>query len=102
VSHGHAAYPQIRLLTLMENATHVMFGAAMSGINTGEPRLVQQAIAQLSSDSLCLADRGVFSYENWLAGLRSGGALVWRAKNNMVLPRLKVFADRSYLSKLYP
>lgn len=102
VSHGHAAYPQIRLLTLMENPTHVMFAAAMSGIKTGEPRLVQQVISQLPFDSLCLADRGVFSYENWLTGLRSGAALVWRAKNNMVLPRLKVFADRSYLSKLYP
>lgn len=102
VSHGHSAYPQIRLLTLMENATHVMFAAAMSGIKTGELRLVQQVISQLPSDSLCLADRGVFSYENWLTGLLSGGALVWRVKNNMVLPRLKVFADRSYLSKLYP
>lgn len=101
VSHGHSAYPQIRLLTLLENATHVMFSAAMSGIKTGEQRLVDQVVSNLPPDSLCLADRGVFSYENWLAGLRSGADLVWRAKNNMILPRLEVFSDRSFRSKLY-
>lgn len=102
VSHGRSAYPQIRLLTLMENATHVMFGAVMSGIKTGETRLVQQVVAKLPEDALCLADRALFSYENWLAGRRSGADLVWRVKNNLVLPRLKVLSDRSFLTKLYP
>lgn len=102
VSHGHSAYPQIRLVTLLENATHVMFGAAMSGIRTAETRLVAKVLGSMPGDSICLADRGFYSYANWLAGLSSGGALLWRMKNNSILPRLKTFADRSYLSKLYP
>ena len=101
VSHGHSAYPQIRLLTLLENVTHVMFSAAMSGIKTGEQRLVEQVVSSLPPDSLCLADRGVFSYENWLAASHSGASLLWRAKNNMILPRLEVYPDRSFRSKLY-
>lgn len=102
VSHGRSAFPQIRLLTLMENATHVMFGAVMSGIKTGETTLVPQVVAKLPDDALCLADRLLFSYKNWLAARHSGAHLVWRVKNNSVLPRLKVFPDRSYLSKIYP
>ncbi len=102
VSHGSAAYPQMRVLTLLENGTHVLFGAAFGGYRTGEQTLAWKVIERLPPDALCLADRGVFGYPLWCAALQTGAQLLWRVRSNLVLPRLRELSDGSYLSKIYP
>ena len=51
---------------------------------------------------LCLADRGIFSYELWNQARGTGADLLWRRKKNIVLPCEKRFPDGSYLSRIYP
>lgn len=102
VSSGHAAYPQLRLVSLMENGTHVLFGANIGGCRTNEYRIVQPVIEFLPRDALCLADRAFFGYPLWCKARETGAELLWRVKNNLILDTSNRLADGSYLTKIYP
>ena len=99
---GKAGFPQLRFVTLLENGTHVLFGAELGRYNTGEATLARKVVSRLPADALCLADRNFFSYALWKAALASGAALLWRARSDLILPKLKLLADGSYLTKIYP
>jgi hypothetical protein len=89
-------------LTLLENGTHVLFGAELGSYSTSEAKLAKKVVARLPSDALCLADRYFFSYPLWQAALMSGAALLWRLRSDLVLPKLQRLSDGSYLTKIYP
>jgi len=99
---GKAAFPQLRWVTLLENGTHVLFGAEMGRYSTGETTLAKKVVARLPVDALCMADRNFFSYVLWNAALATGAALLWRVKSDLILPKLRRLSDGSYLSKIYP
>jgi hypothetical protein len=99
---GKSGFPQLRFVTLLENGTHVLFGAEMGRYNTGEVTLAKKVVTRLPADSLCLADRNFFSYSLWKAALTSGAALLWRMRADLILPKLKRLSDGSYLTKIYP
>jgi hypothetical protein len=102
VSRGKSGYPQIRIVSLVENGTHVLFGSRMAGYSCGESTLAQEVLSFLRKGMLCMADRNFYSYSLWEQGLKTGADLLWRVKKNMNLPCLKRFRDGSYLSKMYP
>jgi hypothetical protein len=100
-SRGVSGFPQIRLVSLVENGTHVLFGSQIAGCRTGEGQLADLAINSLGEGMLCLADRYYFSYKRWTHAAKTGSALVWRVKTNMNLPCIRRLSDGSYLSKIY-
>lgn len=102
VSRGKSGYPQIRMLSLVENGTHVLFGSRMAGYSCGEITLAKEVLSFMRKGMLCMADRNFYSYSLWKQGLKTGADLLWRVKKNMNLPCLKRFRDGSYLSKIYP
>ena len=101
-SRGKAAYPQLRLVSLVENGTHVLFGSQIGSFRTGENTLASQVVESLQPGFLCLADRGFFSFSLWSKAHDTGADLLWRVKKNAVLPVEKRLADGSYLSRIYP
>ena len=101
-SRGESAFPQIRFVSLMENGTHVLYGAQMSGCETGETTLGRSVLVGLKKGDLCLADRGFFSYDLWGEAKARGADLLWRMKVNARLPRRKELPDGSYLSQIHP
>lgn len=100
-SRGTSAFPQIRLVSLVENGTHVLFAAQVADYRTGETTLAHQASKGLQHGMLCLADRTFFGFELWTKAHARGTDLLWRVKKNVRLPCLKRFKDGSYLSKIY-
>jgi hypothetical protein len=102
VSHGSAAYPQVRLVSLLENGTHILFGAKIAGCRTHEAKLARKVIARLPKDALCLADRAFFGYPLWKQALATGAELLWRVKSDANLPKIRKLPDGSYLTKIYP
>ena len=102
VSHGSAAYPQVRLVSLLENGTHILFGAKIAGCRTHEAKLARKVIARLPKDALCLADRAFFGYPLWKQALATGAQLLWRVKSDANLPKIRKLPDGSYLTKIYP
>jgi hypothetical protein len=101
VGRGKSGFPQLRFVTLVENGTHVLFGAQVDGYNTAEPTLARTVISELWPDMLCLADRGFFSYVLWQQATQTGAALLWRVKKDLRLPVRKRLDDGSYLSQIY-
>ncbi|WP_427005695.1 IS4 family transposase [Pseudarthrobacter sp. H2] len=96
-----SAYPQARVLGLVECATHAVIGAVVSGFSTSEHDLYPGLLHRLEADMLAMADRGFFSYTAWKDSSGTGAQLLWRVKANAVLPVLEDLADGSYLSAVY-
>jgi hypothetical protein len=97
---GERAFPQLRFVALVENGTHVLFGAKLGGTADGETTLAHGVVPALRAGMLCLADRCFFGYALWRAA--TGADLLWRVKGNLRLPRATVLADGSYLSVVHP
>src|SRR6476660_8225986 len=83
-SRGASAFPQLRLAALVENGTHVLFGARLGPYAQGEIALAREVLAALRPGMLRLADRP------------------GRVKHNRRLPREAVRADGSYRTTIYP
>src|SRR6478735_11798431 len=101
-SRGASAFPQVRFVALVENGTHVLFGACLGSFADGETTLAHEALGALRPGMLCLADRQFFGHALWQAAAARGAELLWRVKRNLRLPREVRLADGSYLSTIYP
>jgi hypothetical protein len=101
-SRGESAFPQLRFVALVENGTHVLFGARMGGYAEGETTLAHAVLAALRPGMLCLADRQFFGYALWRRAAATGADLLWRVKHNLRLPREAALADGSCLTTIYP
>lgn len=100
---GKAGFPKIRLVSLVENGTHVLFGSRHGPYRgSSEKALALEVVENLRTGMLCIADRGFFSHALWMAARETGSDLLWRVPNNAVLPCLERLDDGSYLSRVYP
>lgn len=77
-----------------------MIAAAMDSYDVGEVSLAKAMITALTSEMLCLADRGFTAHPLFSAAAATGAALLWRAKSNAVFPVLERFDDGSYRSEM--
>jgi hypothetical protein len=101
-SRGESAFPQLRFVALVENGTHVLFGAKLGRTADSETTLAHDVVPALRPGMLCLADRYFFGYALWRAATATGADLLWRVRSNLRLPRVTVLADGSYLCMVYP
>lgn len=96
------AFPQIRVVGLVECGTHAMVAAAVDGWATGERELLTRFLDAIEPDMLVLVDRGFYSYDLWSEVAETGAALVWRVKDQVDLPVLEWCPDGSYRPELLP
>jgi hypothetical protein len=102
VSRGQAAFPQARVLGLVECGTHVVTAAAIAPRSHSEQALAAQLLpAKLVPDMLLLADRAFYGFDLWQTACASGAKLVWRVSSTVKLPVHERLADGSYLSAVY-
>lgn len=94
------AFPQLRVVGLLENGTHAICAAALGAYRTSEGALARDVVSHLTGDMLCLADRGLLSFDLWRRAAATGATLLWRAGATLTLPMLERFADGSYRSEL--
>src|SRR4051795_7503068 len=90
-SRGESAFPQLRFVALVENGTHVLFGARLGPYEAGETTLAHEALPALRPGMLCLADRQVFGHALWREAAATGADLLWRGGGD---PRLRRAARR--------
>jgi hypothetical protein len=100
-SRGSTAFPKIRFVGLLENGTHVLWGARMADYATDELTLAQQVVPALQKRMLCLADRFFPSYQLWQTAAQTGADLLWRTRQNARLDVDQRLPDGSYLSRIY-
>jgi hypothetical protein len=99
---GPGAFPQLRLVSLLENGTHVLFGACLGRYTEGESTLARTVLGALRPGMLCPADRQFFSHALWRQAIATGADLLWRVKGDLRLPCEQALADGSCLTTLYP
>jgi hypothetical protein len=100
-SRGRSAFPQVRIVSLVESGTHVLFGSVIGPYTDGETTLAHRVVPALRRGMLCLADRLFFGWTLWTAARATGADLLWRIKRNARLPVERALPDGSYLSTLY-
>ena len=94
------AFPQLRIVGLLENGTHAICAAQLGAYRTGEVTLAADVVPHLTGAMLCLADRGLLGFDLWRQAAATGAALLWRAGATFTLPLLERFPDGSYRSAL--
>lgn len=94
-------YPQIRLVSLVECGTHVIFAATTGPLRTSEHALARQVVDSLQPGMLALADRGFFGVDLWKQASVTGADLLWRVRKDIVLPLIEQLPDGSYLSAIF-
>ena len=101
-SRGSSAFPQARLLGLVECGTHVVVAASIAPYKHSEVAMATLLLpANLTGDMLVMADRNFYSFKLWQACAASGAKLLWRVKSNLRLPVQQELADGSYLSVIF-
>ncbi|MGA6160423.1 IS4 family transposase [Stenotrophomonas sp. NPDC087984] len=102
VSRGQerSAYPQARVAALVECGTHAVFAAEAGPLAVHETELAQRLFSSLMPGMLLLADRGFRGFDLWRAAAATGADLLWRVKNDAVLPVRTLLEDGSYLSEI--
>jgi Insertion element 4 transposase N-terminal/Transposase DDE domain len=104
---GVGAFPQVRVVGLVEAGTHAIVAAVQGPYATGEQTLAQQLAhdrGPLGPGVLLLADRLFVGAELWQAMAATGADLVWRVKCGKGAPTLgvdQVLSDGSWLSRIY-
>jgi len=104
---GKGAFPQVRLVGLVEGGTHAVVDAAQGPYASGEMTLARHLArpdGRLGPGMLVLADRLFFGAELWQTMLATGADLAWRAKTGRTAAKLGVdqeLADGSWLSHIH-
>src|SRR5215217_3403901 len=97
---GQGAFPQVRVMGLVECGTHAVVDAVMGGLHLGETSLAPSLARSLGPGMLLLVDQGLCSLELWRTFQATGAELVWRCRQDVKLPVLEVFEDGSWRSEL--
>jgi len=101
------AFPQVRVVGLVEAGTHAIIDAAQGPYSSGEQTLARHLAREggpLGRGVLLLADRLFVGAELWRQMAGTGADLLWRIKcGSKTAPKLpvdQVLADGSWLSRL--
>ena len=101
-SRGDSAFPQVRVLGLVECGTHVVTAAEVGPYEHSEQAMAAQMLpAKLVPGMLVLADRNFYGFKLWRIACASGAMLAWRVKANLKLPVEQMLPDGSYLSTVF-
>lgn len=99
---GDGAFPQIRVLALIETGTHAICDAVIRPFGTGEVPTALRLLRSVGPGMLLLWDRGFHSYEMVRVTLAQQAQLLGRTKKNIVLRPTEILADGSFLARIYP
>jgi len=99
---GAGAFPQLRVLALIETGTHVICDAVLRPCRSGEVPTALRLVRSVGPGMLLLWDRGFHSYEVVRATLQREAHFLGRTKRNVVLHPTEVLTDGSFLARIYP
>jgi hypothetical protein len=101
-SRGESAFPQARVLGLVECGTHAVVAAGIAPYSHSEQAMAAELLpAKLTADMLVLADRNFYGFKLWRIACATGAKLAWRVKASLGLPVQQLLADGSYLSTVF-
>src|SRR5262245_31587855 len=99
---GRGAFPQLRVVALIETGPHARCDVVLRPFPGGEAPAARHLLRAVGPGMLLLWDRGFSGYAFVRRTLARGAAFLGRTKANVVLPPEEVLPDGSYLSTIYP
>jgi hypothetical protein len=102
-SRGTAAYPQVRVVALMDLGLRLLRGARLGPLVQGETTLAQELFRELPVDSLCIMDRGFMGFAHFNAisdGVESSRHFLCRARMDATFRVTDKLPDGSLLAVL--
>ena len=99
---GDGAFPQIRVLALIETGTPVICDAVIRPFGTGEVPTALRLLRSVGPGMLLLWDRGFHAYEMVRTTFAQQAHFLGRTKKNSVLRPTEILADGSFLARIYP
>jgi hypothetical protein len=99
---GPGAFPQLRLVALIETGPHALCDVVLRPFRGGEAPAARHLLRAVGPGMLLLWDRGFHGYELVQRTRARGAHFLGRTKANVVLPPETVLPDGSSLSTLYP
>ncbi len=100
-SSGQSAFPQLRIVCLMEVGTHAICDVTIRSYRTGEAPAGRRLLRSVEPGMLVLWDRGFHSFAMVQQTLARGAHFLGRVPKNVVLKPLKRFGDGSFLAEMY-
>jgi len=97
-----AAFPQARVVGLVECGTHAVVDAEVGAYTTPENTLAGPLIDRLAPGMVVLADRGFCGFPLWSRAAATGADLLWRANSVMKPRHLTTLPDGTWLAELRP
>jgi hypothetical protein len=100
-----SAFPQARVVGLVECGTHVLFDAEVGPYTTSEGALSAPLLDRLAPGMVLLADRGLAGFALWRRAAATGADLLWRVKNSStgLKPHpVEELTDGSWLARIDP
>ena len=97
-----AAFPQARLVALVECGTHAMTDAVVGRYTENETRLADELLERLGPGVLVLADRGFYGFHRFARAAGTGAELCWRVSSLLKPAFVEELADGSYLAEVRP
>lgn len=99
---GESAFPQARLLGLVECGTHAVVAADIAPYARSEKAMAAELLpGWLRADMLVMADRGFYSFKLWALACDSDAALLWRLSSTIKLAVQQELPDGSFLSTVF-
>ena len=99
---GASAFPQLRLMGLVECGTHVVAAAELAPYSSSEKAMAAHMLpGKLKPGMLVLADRGFYSFKLFRIGCATGAMLAWRVSATINLDVVQELHDGSFLSTVY-
>jgi hypothetical protein len=103
-SRGYAvgAFPQLRLVALIETGTHVLCDVVVRPFHAAEHPSGVRLLRSVGPGMLLLWDRAFHSYVMVQQTLAHGAHCLGRTKSNIILEPTEILSDGSFLAQLYP
>jgi hypothetical protein len=96
------AFPQLRVVALIETGTHAIRDAVLRPFRCGEAPAALRLLRSVGPGMLLLWDRGFHSYEMVRATRARQAHFLGRTKGNVVLKPTEILGDGSFLAAIYP
>jgi len=101
-SAGRGAFPQVRLVALIEAGTHVLCDAVLRPCRGGEGPAGLRLLRSVGPGLLLLWDRNFHAYAMLRATRARGAHCLGRAKTNLIFDPTELLSDGSFLATVYP
>ena len=99
---GAGAFPQLRVLALIETGTHVICDAVLRPFHSGEVPTARRLLRSVGPGMLLLWDRGFHSQEMVRVALEREAHFLGRTRRDVVLRPTEILTDGSFLARIYP